>query len=81
MSEKAPGVTYKAEIIKWLESIPDDEPLFLLRARDELAPETVLGYAEAALKARVLERKLSSMFATKEAMEEWQVANGKAMPG
>lgn len=26
----------KAEIIKYLEKVPDDEPLFLLRAQDAL---------------------------------------------
>lgn len=31
----------KQDVLKQLERIPDDEPLFLLRAQDELAAELV----------------------------------------
>lgn len=32
---------YKADVLKKLEMIPEDEPLFLLRGRDPLAAATV----------------------------------------
>lgn len=31
----------KAELVKWLEKVPDEEPLFCLRGQDVLAPGTV----------------------------------------
>jgi hypothetical protein len=41
---------YKAELIEKLSHIPDDEPLFLLRARDPIAEEIVREWARRAKK-------------------------------
>lgn len=69
-----------------LESAQDDEPLFVLRAQDELAPTLVREWAndlEAALDpgerdqvaAKVEEaRRIASL------MEDWQHANGAKLP-
>lgn len=37
---------FKADIIKWLEKVPDNEPLFCLRGQDVLAPSTIRYWAQ-----------------------------------
>lgn len=32
---------FKADLIKWLEKVPDEEPLFVVRGQDVLAPGTI----------------------------------------
>ncbi len=44
---------YKADVLKKLELIPDDEPLFLLRGRDPLAAAVVGGWCDDAESACV----------------------------
>ena len=34
----------KAALIAYLEKVPDDEPLFLLRAQDQSAPSLIIGW-------------------------------------
>lgn len=60
--------------------IPEDEPVFLLRAQDATAPEVLEFWASLQF-ARDGDETMARM-ANKHAMEmrEWQAANGSKMP-
>ena len=62
---------YKDDLIKNLDTIPDDEPLFLLRGRDPLAPPIVAGWATDAFNAGVGEAKVESARAIAHAMADY----------
>lgn len=50
---------YKADVLKKLEVIPDDEPLFLLRGRDTLAAAVVDCWCDDAQQALVNAEKVA----------------------
>ena len=50
----------KADVIKYLEKVPDNEPLFLLRAQDSLAMELVELWALRARSAGTPQDKILS---------------------
>lgn len=57
-----------------------DEPLFVLRAKDLLAPETVRYWANQALARGVPDAKIASALVLVEQMEAWQCTNAAKMP-
>lgn len=57
-----------------------DEPLFVLRAQDIMAPELVRKWARGAVLIGVGEDKILEAFKVAEDMEKWQTANKKKVP-
>lgn len=72
--ETAPGAT------GCLAKAADDEPLFILRAKDMVAPGVVRVWVHYARASGTPEAKLSEALALAERMEQWQKANGKKVP-
>lgn len=60
--------------------IPDDEPVFLLRATDITAPHIVRLWASVAKNAGADESIVNLARAHADRMEEWQKANGCHIP-
>lgn len=56
-------------------TIPADEPVFVLRAQDRLAPQTVAAWCAAAKHNQVPKAKLDSAQEVIEAMLDWRQAN------
>ncbi|OGT55077.1 MAG: hypothetical protein A3E01_10125 [Gammaproteobacteria bacterium RIFCSPHIGHO2_12_FULL_63_22] len=63
----------KADVLKKLDAIPEDEPLFLLRGRDPLAPPIVAGWATDAFNAGVGEAKVEGARAVAHAMADYHL--------
>jgi hypothetical protein len=63
-----------------LEKVEPGEPVFVLRARDELAPEIVREWAHVARRAGVDPAKVVGALNVADQMEEWQVGHGKRRP-
>lgn len=57
-----------------------DEPLFVLRSTDALAPEIVREWAYRAQAAGTPAEKVEEARRTADAIEDWQIANGKKVP-
>lgn len=57
-----------------------DEPLFVLRAQDALAPEIVREWAYRARAAGVNESKVAEARACADEMEDWQIEHTKKVP-
>ncbi len=57
-----------------------DEPLFVLRSTDALAPEIVREWAFRAKVAGTPEEKVEEARRTADQMEDWQIANSKKVP-
>lgn len=64
---------FKADLIKKLDAIPDDEPLFLLRGRDPLAPPLVTSWALNAEVKGLHEAKLIEAEAVAVAMADYPI--------
>ncbi len=62
----------------YLLSLPDNEPVFILRGRDPLAPAAVRVWADAAEVADVVSRKVREARQIAGEMEKWPE---KEMPG
>lgn len=60
--------------------IPADEPVFLLRAQDKVAPETVYLWAVAAKKAGADEEIVEHAFDHADLMLDWQKKHGCKVP-
>lgn len=66
----------KADLIKYLAKIPDDEPLFLLRAQDALGVKTVNDWAAHAMNSgQVSGEKVNGAMNVGMAMGDWQRAH------
>lgn len=61
----------KAEIIRLLDNVPDDEPLFLLRASDRVAPGLVAYYAGASEARGASGLDVAAARKLAEAMKAW----------
>lgn len=70
----------KKEGVSSLEKAGDDEPVFVLRAQDMLAPELVREWVFRARINGVPEEKVAEARRIADAMEDWQVANHRKMP-
>lgn len=62
------------------EKAADDEPVFVLRAQDMLAPEIVREWAYRALVAGTPIEKVQEARKCADEMENWQIANSKKTP-
>ncbi len=60
--------------------IPDDEPVFLLRAQDKLAPGIVAKWASDARAAGASEEIVGAAFRHARAMQIWQNEHGMKIP-
>jgi hypothetical protein len=60
--------------------IPEEEPVFLLRAQDELAPATVLRWSEMAIAAGCDMRIVVAAMRQAAEMVEWQRKHGSFVP-
>ena len=58
----------------------DDEPVFVLRSTDKLAPAAVRSWAVTALNAEVNSEKVLGAMEFAYVMEEWQRTNGCKIP-
>ena len=70
----------KREGIKCYENAADDEPLFVLRAQDVLAPEIVREWAFRAAAAGVPAQKVEQARRDADAMEDYQTTHRKKVP-
>ena len=60
--------------------IPEDEPVFLLRAQDKVAPEVVEDWAIAARNAGADPEIVNHAFAHAQLMRKWQTEHGCKVP-
>lgn len=60
--------------------IPDDEPVFLIRAQDYVAPDAVRAWAELASNAGASDDIVTAALAQAEAMEQWHNEHGAHIP-
>lgn len=60
--------------------IPDDEPVFLLRAQDIVAPNIVRQWASLALVNGVDRAMVDRALAHADRMQEWQRVHGRKIP-
>lgn len=70
----------KKEGVSSLERAGEDEPVFVLRAQDMLAPELVREWVFRARINGVPKEKVEEARGIADAMEDWQVANHRKMP-
>lgn len=70
----------KREGIKCYENAADDEPLFVLRAQDVLAPEIVREWAFRAAAAGTPVEKVDEARRAADEMEDYQISHRKKVP-
>ena len=58
----------------------DDEPVFVLRGQDVLAPDIITHWADRAHAAGAPDEKVADAIMLAEAMREWQRANRSKVP-
>lgn len=63
-----------------IEKARDDEPLFVLRSQDELAPDLVRAWARGARASGTPEKKVKEAFRCADAMDQWASTNGSKVP-
>lgn len=61
-------------------SIPDEEPVFVIRGQDKAAPETLRAYAKLALNWGASGELVGAVLIHADAMEAWQMAHGGKTP-
>lgn len=71
---------YQARIVDLMGLIPEEEPVFLLRAQDQLAPAKVREWAEAASVAGCDPIIVRHAHEHADAMLAWQRENGCKLP-
>lgn len=70
----------KKEGVTSFEKAGEDEPMFVLRAQDKLAPEIVREWAYRAHVSGAPIEKVREARHIADLMEEWQVANRRKVP-
>lgn len=60
--------------------VPEDEPTFVLRAQDKIAPEIVREWAYRAAVEGAPEEKVEAARQIASRMEDWQIANHRKVP-
>ncbi len=65
---------------RFLEEVAPDEPIFVLRAKDKLAPIVVRVWAELAAAHGCPEDRLEEAFRTQLDMRDWALRNGSKWP-
>lgn len=63
-----------------LNKAADDEPIFVLRASDVLAPDVVRLWAGRAWQAGTPQAKVDEAYGLASQMQAWQATNGKKVP-
>lgn len=58
-----------------IDGIPDDEPVFIIRAKDACAPQTIRQYAENAARSGSPAEHHSSARRQADAIQSWQTEN------
>ena len=58
---------------KTYEKVDDDEPIFVLRGQDVLAPMAVEAWAELAAKLQVNPQKILEAYQCAESMRQWKI--------
>ena len=82
MSTSHPAFTASTTAINTIKTDPvlakvgDDEPIFVLRARDKDAPATILQWVDSARAAGVPEHRLVRAMNVAHQMIDWQINNG-----
>jgi hypothetical protein len=56
--------------------IPDDEPVFIIRGKDEAAPEAVHAYGDEATNIGASDEFVESVHKRAHEIHQWQLANG-----
>jgi len=70
----------KKEGVATFDKVAEDEPVFILRAQDVLAPEIVREWVFRARINGVAQDKVDDARRIADAMEDWQVENHRKMP-
>lgn len=65
---------------KCLDNSREDEPIFVLCARDRLAPATVRDWAQRAEHMKVNKAKVKEARECAQKMEAWQIMNASKLP-
>lgn len=60
--------------------VPSDEPTFVLRAQDKIAPEIVREWAYRAAVEGAPREKVDQARKLADAMEDWQIAHHRKVP-
>jgi hypothetical protein len=60
--------------------IPDDEPVFILRAQDERAPDAIVEYAEDCREAGCPKEHISAIYEAHRRFIEWQANHPTKLP-
>lgn len=70
----------KTEAREYVEKLREDEPCFILRAQDQLAPKIVLNWAASLYMLGGSADKIQNAHALAQRMEIWQRENGAKVP-
>lgn len=70
----------KAQGVSCYDKAAPDEPLFVLRAHDRLAPQIVLEWARTAFDIGVSAQKVADALNCVNDMRDWQEKNGMKVP-
>lgn len=70
----------KREAIAMLEAMPDDEPVFVLRAQDRAAPHAIEGWVEEASALGASEEKIAGGEEHRLAFVEWAKTHRTKVP-
>lgn len=62
-------------------TIKEDEPIFILRAQDQLVPKVLSYYAYLCERGNSSEEHVASVDTAREVIERWQQTNSKKQPG
>ncbi len=73
-------MSFKREVLESLENISDDEPLFLLRAQDQIAPYAITKWIDLSIVNGVNLKKRENAQKCKEDMFEWGRTNFTKVP-
>lgn len=60
--------------------IPDDEPIFVLRAQDEEAPETIIDYAKKCERAGSPQEHVNAVMEVYDTFMDWQRTHTTKVP-
>lgn len=71
---------YNGRVVDLAKKIPEDEPVFLLRAQDVAAPDTVEYWEILARRAGARKNITDAAKNQAEAMREWQREHGMKIP-
>jgi hypothetical protein len=71
---------YNGRIVDLEKKIPEDEPVFLLRGQDKLAPAAIACWATLALKEGADPVIIEAAMKQAEEMMKWQIKHGSKIP-